>query len=94
MTIIAFIFIIFAIPFAVCMSEGGEKKQLLILDKEWHVESTMDLDLGPRHYQLTSTCPDIPADLRPSDMVRWTIPSSTSRPEVENIQQSLRNKGK
>ncbi|CAD7699660.1 unnamed protein product [Ostreobium quekettii] len=80
-------------PYQVSMSEGGEKKQLLILDKEWRVESTMDLDLGPRHYQLASTSPDIPANMRRGDRVRWTIPSSAPGPEVERIQQSLRNKG-
>lgn len=74
-------------------SEGGQQKQLLILDKNWGIESTIPLDVGHRHFQISSADPDIPEDLRPNDRVRWMLPSGASARDVDSIQQRLQDKG-
>ncbi len=52
---------------AVSRSEAGQQKELLVLDSNWQELERIPLDLGPRHFALTSVSPVLPADLRPGD---------------------------
>lgn len=52
---------------AVSRGEAGQQKHLLVLDSNWHELERIPLDLGPRHFALTSASPALPADLRPGD---------------------------
>ena len=47
--------------------EAGQQKHLLVLDSNWQELERIPLDLGPRHFALTSASPALPADLRPGD---------------------------
>jgi len=52
---------------AVSRSEAGQQKELLVLDSDWQEIERIPLDLGPRHFALTSASPALPADLRSGD---------------------------
>ena len=52
---------------AVSRSEAGQQKELLVLDSNWQELERIPLDVGPRHFALSSATPALPADLRPGD---------------------------
>ncbi|KAL3150757.1 hypothetical protein ABBQ32_000532 [Trebouxia sp. C0010 RCD-2024] len=80
-------------PYQVSRSEAGQQKHLLVLDSDWQELERIPLDLGPRHFALTSASPALPADLRPGDKVKWTLPDPDAIEGAQKMTQDLLDKG-
>ncbi|KAL3137671.1 hypothetical protein ABBQ38_004946 [Trebouxia sp. C0009 RCD-2024] len=80
-------------PYQVSRSEAGQQKHLLVLDSNWQELERIPLDLGPRHFALTSASPALPADLRPGDKVKWTLPDPDAMKGAQKMTQDLLDRG-
>lgn len=80
-------------PYQVSRGEAGQQKQLLVLDGNWQMIESIPLDLGPRHFALTSSEPALPKNLRSGDKIRWTLPEPDGADEAQKLTQQLLDQG-
>ncbi|KAL0033719.1 hypothetical protein WJX77_002381 [Trebouxia sp. C0004] len=80
-------------PYQVSRSEAGQQKELLVLDSNWQELERIPLDIGPRHFALSSATPALPADLRPGDKIKWTLPEPEAAEEAQKLTQQLLDQG-
>ncbi|KAL0053768.1 hypothetical protein WJX82_010500 [Trebouxia sp. C0006] len=80
-------------PYQVSRSEAGQQKELLVLDSNWQELERIPLDVGPRHFALSSATPALPADLRPGDKIKWTLPEPEAAEEAQKLTQQLLDQG-
>ena len=48
-------------------SESGQQKELIVLDSDWQQVGATPLDLGPRHFNISLSVSELPADVRAGD---------------------------
>ncbi|KAL0029555.1 hypothetical protein WJX79_003952 [Trebouxia sp. C0005] len=80
-------------PYQVSRSEAGQQKELLVLDSNWQELERIPLDVGPRHFALSSATPALPADLRPGDKIKWMLPEPEAAEEAQKLTQQLLDQG-
>jgi hypothetical protein len=85
-------------PSAVSRSEEGQQKELLLLDSNYQVLSTIPLDLGPRHFTADTPLPEAllalrEGTLRPGDRLRLTVAQPLMEPAMQAEYQQLLDAG-
>ncbi|KAK9812526.1 hypothetical protein WJX73_005975 [Symbiochloris irregularis] len=83
-------------PYQVSRSEATQQKRLLVLNRDWELEEEIPLDIGPRHFSLSTQADavtELPSDLRPGDRVQWMFESVEQSQEAEPAVQELKDQG-
>ncbi|KAK9830414.1 hypothetical protein WJX72_011641 [[Myrmecia] bisecta] len=80
-------------PYQVSRSEAGQEKALLLLNREWQVVERISLDVGPRHYNLSTQAATLPAGVRPGDRVKYVFESEESAETAQEVVQQLETQG-